>query len=371
MKKLNVLFFLILFSCVNDSYQDLVKTDTIINLKWNKAYPDDTINKSLTGLQWALSYIGAKLPNYNSNVTLNGNIITIDIDRLGLIDNAREKLVLLNNNIKNSNEYKVTSAIDLGRYVTLLIGISEHYYEIVDVPNELSTLLNKYTLKPESGYINDSSVSLEHRIISFSEQNELNQFFISIETDSENRTIFEYETIEILPNGQLRFGIFDENGFRKNNASPLHTNAGKPAKCMWCHESSILPIFSSQNDFTGYLTYLEFRDTLLDYRSSHNANKNALLDGVDFSELQQHTLTELLYISFMEASAERLSLEWNIPIEEVTNLLSGISTHTYDEFPFLGDLYYRNEIEPFAPFKGLEVSSSVREKSEIEVNHIN
>ncbi|MDO5977700.1 hypothetical protein [Flavivirga spongiicola] len=371
MKNLNILFFLLLASCATDSYQDLVKVDTIINLKWNKAYPDDTINKSVIGLQWALSYIGAKLPNYNSNLTLNGNIIKIDTDKLGLTDNAKQKLTILNNNIKNSNEYKITSSVDLGRYVTLLIGVSQHYYEIVDVPNELSSLLDKYTLKPEKGYINNSNISLEHRIINFSEQSEFNQLFISTEVDPENQTIFEYETIEILPNGQLRFGIFDENGFRKNNASPLHTNAGKPAKCIWCHESGIQPLFSLQNDFTGYLTYLEFRDTLLNYRSSHNTNKNALLDGVGFSNTQEHTLTELLYISFMEASAERLSLEWNLPIEEVKNRLSGISTHTYDEFPFLGDLYYRNEIRPFAPFKGLEVSSSVREKSETEVNHIN
>ena len=31
----------------------------------------------------------------------------------------------------------------------------------------------------------------------------------------------------------------------------------------------------------------------------------------------------------------RLSIEWNININEIENLLEGIPTHNYDEFPFL------------------------------------
>ena len=56
---------------------------------------------------------------------------------------------------------------------------------------------------------------------------------------------------------------------------------------------------------------------------------------------------------------------------EVQNLLAGLPTHDYPEFPFLGNnLYHRNEIEIFSPFQGLQVSTSVREESIIEVNHL-
>ncbi len=373
MKKIVILFLILIFlGCENHSYSDLIETpESSILLKWNKAYPDDTIDKSVIGLKWALSYIGAILPASSNGIIISDNTISIDINKLGFSINTIEKLNKLHSKIINSQEYQSTNSIDLGRYVTLLLGVSEHYYEIIDTPNTLTELLGKYSLKLEKGYVNNSGVSLEHRIIRFSEQNGLNQVFLSEEVDPITGEIYEYETIELLPNGQLRFGIFDVNGNRIANANPSHSNAGKPAKCMWCHESTINPLFTQQQDFIGYLTASELQNTLIGFRNSHQNLKFFLTNGVDFTQTQQHTLTELLYISFMEPSTERLALEWNLPINQVQNLLSSLPTHTYAEFPFLGNLYYRNDIENIAPFISLSVSSSVREQSETEVNHIN
>ena len=375
MFRLICLLFIILIPCDKQNNSDLKVIQSVQNsqifLKWNKAYADDSIDKSIIGLKWALSYIGAKLPTNETGISYENNIISIDIIKLGFNNNAIEKLSLLHAKIIASNEYQVNSNIDLGRYITLLIGASEHYYEIIGTPNTLTELLSSYSLKPEKGYVNNSSVSLEHRIIQFSEQNGFDQLFISKEIDSITQEIYEYETIELLQNGQLRFGIFDANGNRKPSADPSHSNAGKPAKCMWCHESNIQQLFSPQNDFKRFLTTAELQTTLINYRESNRNLKLQLSDGVDFSKIQQNTLTELLYISFMEPSIERLSLEWNLPLTQVQSLLSGLPTHSYDEFPFLGNLYYRNDIENLAPFDGLPVSSSVREPSAIEVNHIN
>ncbi len=371
MKKL-LLFccFLCFISCERDSYSDLIATETRISLKWNKAYPDDTIDKSLIGLKWALSYVGAVLPSSNTGFSNTDSTITIDIKKLGFDQNAEAKMLQLAEKIKATTEYQTQGAVDLGRFVTLLIGASEHYYAIIGTPQTLNEVLDKYTLLPQKGYVDNSGVSLEHRIIQFSEQNGLNQVFLSEEVDPNTGEIYEYETIELLPNGQLRFGIFDVDGNRKNNADATHSNAGKPAKCMWCHESTIQPLFYVNNDHAGYLTAADFGTTLSNYRESYRNLKLALTDGVDFSQTQQHTLTELLYISFMEPSAERLSLEWNLPLSQVQVLLSGLTTHVYDEFPFLGNLYYRKDIEALAPFQGLQVSDHVREASEIEVNHL-
>lgn len=366
-------FFFIFLSCESNSTSDLIdipSTNSSLNLKWNKAYPDDNIDKSIIGLKWALSYIGAKLPVALNGISTSETLITISIDRLGFSSNAGEQLSKLHSKIIASEEYRVNNNIDLGRYVSLLIGASEHYYEIIGTPKKLENILSNYTLKPEKGYVNNSNVSFEHRIIQFSEQNGFNQVFLSEEIDPITKEIFEYETIELLPNGQLRFGIFDKNGDRINSADPAHSAAGKPAKCMWCHESTINQMFTPQLDFTGYLTATDFQNILIGYRESNRTQKLALTDGVDFSQTQQHTLTELLYISFMEPSAERLSIEWNLPLLEVQSRLAGFSTHIYDEFPFLGNLYYRKDIENLAPLAGLSISSNVRESSLVEVNHI-
>ncbi len=370
-KYLLYLLVLILCSCEHDTYSDLIETESTVNLKWSKAYPDDNIDKSLIGLKWALSYVGAVLPSSNSGFSTQDNIITINIKKLGFNDNAAQKVLQLVEKIKTSNEYQSQHAVDLGRFVTLLLGSSGHYYGISGVPNTLTEVLNQYTLLPQKGYVDNSGVSLEHRIIQFSQQNGFNQLFISEEVDPATNEIYEYETIELLPNGQLRYGIFDSEGNRKESADETHSNAGKPAKCMWCHESTIQPLFYTNNDYPGYLSASELDNLLLNYRQNHEDLKLSLVDGVDFSQTQQHTLAELLYISFMEPSAERLSQEWNLPISQVQDMLDGLPTHVYDEFPFLGNLYNRKDVEALAPFQGLLVSGSVREASVQEVNYLN
>ena len=364
-------FWLLLLSLFNGPKTQWRKPETeFLTLKWNQAYPEDTIDKSAVGLEWALSYCGAMLPNAPDAVHVGADKITIQLPGLGFDQNALQNMRQLHQKIKNSQEYQRNKSIDLGRYVALLLGAPEHYYRITGVPNRLDELLSKYQLHPETGYVNHSGVSRIHRKIQFSGQDGLKQILIASEIDSVSGAIYEYETIEIMPNAQLRFGIFDGDGNRKNSAENSHSEAGKPAKCMWCHESKISQMFNVQQDFPGFLAYLELQQKLVAYNQSLTQQKLALPGGVDFAQTQQHTLTELLYISFMEPSAQRLALEWGMPVDKVLDLLSGFSTHVYEEFPFLGALYDRNQIENRAPFKGLPVSTHVREASIVEVNHL-
>ena len=367
-----LIFCILIFtSCTTNSYSDLVPLDSTINLKWNKAYPEDTIEKSILGLQWSLSYLGATIPDFNSNIIINNKTIKINLELLGFAQNTKQVIQDLHDIIMESEEYQINNSIDLGRYTTLLLGSSEHYYKIVDLPENLETLIERYDLTSDSGYVNNSNVSLVHRVIRFSEQNGLNQLFISKEIDPLTAEVLEIETLDLLPNGQTRFGIYDKNGMRKIGASTNYTNAGKPGKCMWCHESKISPLFMPQNDYQDYLSYNDLQSVLTGYSDLHNEKKNNLPQGVDYSQTQEHTLAELLYISFLEPSAERLAIEWNLPVNEIQNRLDGLDTHTHDEFPFLGELYNRNDIEEFAPYQSLQTSKSVRELSEIEINYLN
>lgn len=341
-----------------------------LTLKWNKAYPDDTIDQSAVGLQWTLSFVGALLPNSPTGIEVGTQTITINLGELGFDPKALQRMALLHRKIKASQEYQRTHAIDLGRYVTLLLGASQHYYAITGMPQKIDTTLAAYVLEPEIGYVNNSSVSFAHRNIRFSKPDGLKQCFVATEIDSLSQQVLEYETWELMANGQPRFGIYDADGNLKNNADPQYTTAGKPAKCMWCHESGVQQLFSQQRDFPGYLVAAQLQEKLIGFNQLLQRNRVDLPGRIDFSKRQQHTLSELLYISFMEPSAERLSLEWQMPLAEVQQLLSGLPTHVYDEFPFLGQLYDRNAVEQLAPFKGLAVSSSVRESSVLEVNHL-
>ena len=65
-KIVTIVFLYSILSCESNTYSDLIETNTTITLKWNKAYADDSIDKSLIGLKWALSYVGATLPSSNT-----------------------------------------------------------------------------------------------------------------------------------------------------------------------------------------------------------------------------------------------------------------------------------------------------------------
>ncbi len=362
--------WLITLSCKKASYQDALNKETMLTLVWNKAYEDDSLDKSFTGLQWALSFVGASLPNADPGLLVQDSLIMIDLNKIGFSENALEHMTALHGKIAASEEYRQNNAVDLGRYVTLLLSSPEHYYALTDVPDRLEALLSDYELNEPRGYVNNSGVSLEHRIIQYSDQDGFHQLFISAEVDTITGDTIEYETVDLMANGQPRFGIFEPDGTRRNFADPDHSQGGKPSKCMWCHESGIQPMFRKQYDKEGFLTYREFQDTLWKFKRAHYANQLELKDGVDYSKKQEHTLTEILYISFMEPSAERLSKEWGMPVEEVKEKLSSLDTHIHHEFPFLGDLYRRKEVARFAPFEGLPVAGSVREPSETEINYM-
>lgn len=364
-------FMLSLGSCVHDPITPMEHNPAEINLLWNASYPDEKMEDAILGLYWCLSHIGAKNTNSTSSgIEVKSTLITLNTNAIGLSKNAQNSINSLHSKIQKSPAYIQNNAIDLGRYITLLIGASEHYYRITDVPESLQNQLANYTLVSEKGYVNNSIISDHHRIIQYTQPAGLKQLFISVEIDSNTQEILEFETMELMDNGQFKFAIFDADSQRIPAAIKQGSNAGKPAKCMWCHESSINPLFRIQNDYAGFLTFLELQDTLISLQDELELKQSFLANGVDFSQKQQHAQMELQYLMFKQPSPMRLANEWNMSVTDVRQLLATEQLYSNPEFPFLGDGYDRNQMEAYAPFNGLLTSSNVRESSPIEVNYI-
>ncbi|PSG90610.1 hypothetical protein [Aurantibacter aestuarii] len=354
------IYLFILFTACKQSYENANLTDTI-TLKWHKAYDEDSLDKSMIGLQWALSYTGAYTPCNLGVMTVKNDLITIDLKKLSY--NTKGHLALLNitEKVKHTEGYRKNKYIDIGRFVTLILGNPNYYYALSQTPKTLKDLKQKYNLSNEKVYINNSSVAIQDRVISFSEQEKFNQVFISEEVDSITKQVYEFETIELLPNGQLRFGIYDFEGNLKSKANPKFSKAGKPAKCIWCHESKLNPLFREQKSFEAFLSPEAFQKKIKESNLQFTKDRSLLNGTVDFNNKQQHTLAELLYISFLQPNAKRLSSEWNMSEAKVKEFLKSIKTTKHDEFPFLGAVYNRKEIETFEPSKWLSTPAPVRE----------
>lgn len=363
-------FLILLFnfnSCKKDEPLNLV-----IKLRWSKAYPNEHWSNVQTGLKWALSYLGAELKygSFNNSVKMQADSchFTLNLSTIGFSKSAILALREICDNLQQSEEYTKMDGVDLGRFIMLTLGKSENYYRITGMPSTFAGFKALHTQTALASYGNTvSTISKNHRLIYFHLDTRYNHtYFICEEgTGSLIDKTFKtegYEVIDIMPNSQPRFGVYDKNGNLMNAADTLLSIAGKPIKCMWCHESNLLPLYTIPVDVSGYITskqfvaYVDSANKLLgDYRSS-------IKSDIEFNNKDDHTQAELLYISFMEPSKERLSVEWNSSLSSIKSLLSSKQTHVYFEFPFLGDLHHRREVDYLSPYKSVEVPKFAREE---------
>ena len=162
-----VFAFIVLFGSCNPSVSDDGNT---IDLKWNKSYPKDSIERNIIGLKWCLSFLGSTIAADTTSLGIRytENKITLNVEESGFSPNAIEELKQLHLDIKATETYQKNEAIDVGRYIALTIGNPDYYYKIVDVPTTLEKFYEKYTLDPVPAYINNSSISKVDRIIQYS-----------------------------------------------------------------------------------------------------------------------------------------------------------------------------------------------------------
>ena len=261
--------------------------------------------------------------------------------------------------------------MDVGRFIMLTLNSSYHYYAITGAKRTLSEFKANYNFENTQGAIINSSIAKGHRLASVAQGSDISQIaFVVAEgegsiTDGTFHEV-EFETLDIMPNGQLRFALYDKNGNLKSSASPALTDAGKPAKCLWCHEIKIQPL-NFMESVAGYYTYEQFKSIIQEDQNILDLYRTLLPSDIDFTKKQDHTFGELLYISFMEPSAFRLAQEWSITESEVGSILGGLNTHKHHEFSFLGDkLFVRIDVDDFAPYDVARVPENAREYSVYE-----
>ncbi len=347
-----------------------------IHLKYYKSYQGETWKNIKTGMLWSFSYMGAMLPKGSSDkaVTfLDSSIFTVDLNQLGFNNQAMNALSMICDSIKNSPEYIHNGFIDLSRFLVLTLHSSYHYYQITGVAQKYEDFHRKYKLGDSYQFgVTKSAISKGHRIINFSKDTSLlNIGFVATEgVGSLLNNTFKprvYEVFDVMPNGQFRYAIYNEQGELMDASIKKHSDAGKPSKCMWCHETYIQPLFSQNIPVKNMMTNEEFKKYVVDLQCKLDFYRQYLNTDIDFNMKQNHTNSELLYISFMEPSFYRLKDEFKNDTLALTRIKK-MSTHIYSEFPFLGNLYDRELIDKCFKFPKIKMPQSVREQSKYEPN---
>jgi hypothetical protein len=375
-----IVFMLITFAAVFYSFKsaDDRSEKLAINLKWNKAYEGEDWDNMRTGILWSLSFLGAALPEGSLNKAIEFKQdtfhFTLHVDRLGFNKAAEDALILIIDSLKQSEEYTKTGSIDVARFFVLTLHSTYHYYAITGAEQTLQQFKDNHPFaSPKKFLLLNSGVAKHNRKITFHKPSDALQLaFIAEESDdsvtSPHFHPYAFEVSALMPNGQMRYAVYNEDGTLAGASPAKFGVAGKPGKCLWCHEIVIQRLYYVTDEVEGEMNSCEFEEHVQDCQDLLEAYRATLKTDVKYQNRQDHTQAELLYISFMEPSAERLANEWQMKKEEVLVLLKNRPTHPHEEFKFLGDLYNRTYIDSIAPFNSLRVPQSVREPSEYEPN---
>jgi hypothetical protein len=351
----------------------------VIRLRWIKSYPSQARSQVDTGLFWALSFLGAKLPADAAIISWDGTTATLDLDAAGVVEISKPAWKKLLDVLKSSDEYRMMGGIDIGRLVFLSLCSPYQYYALTGISPNYAEFRAKHVFAPRQVAIVESAVAHGNRLIEVGQGGGIKSVaFVAFEgagsLHAQSFQKADIETLDVMENGQLRFGLYDLEGHLKATTTPALTAAGKPSKCLWCHEINLQPPFRNVTDLEGYYSTKEFQELVASATQVVAAYRKTLASKVDFTRLQDHSNAEDLYLSFAEPTAIRLAAEWNMPLAKVKQLLASrnLKTHPHSERiddGILGDdLYDRNEVDPLAPYAAIRGPSDMREASSYEPN---
>ena len=380
-KNLSYILFIIVFCSCYCTYNHLPENNSKIILLQYAAPANQSNEQFMTGITWLFSYLGAKLPTeqYDEAVKYVGpQKIEVDINLLGFSNSAVEQLSTLISLFKNTEEYQLRGGIDAGRFFAVCFNSTFQYYSITGAPLTLSEFSKKYAAFSAKIFACDTScIANGSRLISYriSETDILKNSFLSEEgngffTQGNYVRSGVIEAFDYMENGQPRFVIYDQNG---NLYAPKERGkhpAGKPAKCMWCHESGMQPTFYPTANIAGYETVENFQLAAQTFNTRLNAFHQQTGAALDFTKKKAHSQGEFIYLCFYEPTAARLSEEWQMSEAAVRERLQGVPTYDNPEFPFLKNVYHRANIEAYAPYKSMLPSDEMREASAFEPNYL-
>ncbi|MEA3176965.1 MAG: hypothetical protein QOI59_488 [Gammaproteobacteria bacterium] len=353
--------------------------DLVIQLRWIKSYSDESRSKANMGLLWALSFLGARLPADAAAVSWDGRRVTLDLDAAAVAESSKPAWRKLLHRLRSSDEYRVMGGIDIGRFIYLSLCSSYQYYALTGVSPTYAQFRAKHEFQPRQVAIVESAVAHGNRLIECAKAGGIESVaFVAFEGEGSLRDHSfqktDIETLDVMENGQLRFALYDLEGHLKATTTPALTAAGKPSKCLWCHEINLQPPFKNVTDVDGYFGTKQFRERIASDMRVIGKYRRTLESQVNFAGLQDHSHAEALYMSFAEPTAARLADEWNMSLERVKQLLAGrnLKTHPHsarlDDAILGDDLYDRNDVDSLAPYATIRGPSDMREASSYEPN---
>ncbi len=308
-----------------------------------------------SGLLWTLSYLGATLPAAQVASAIkwqSDSALVIYPDLLGLGKTGEQAFEKICDSLRNTSQYRATGAVPAGAFVAVMVGCSEHYYAITEAPRTLKAFRKQHRTKKTPFLVKHSAIANRARRVYFGLTTAVQFWALAIQQKEGRESA---EAIDVMANGQLRFLIYNENGQLSSAPADAENLAGKPAKCMWCHEGKLQRTHGSTDQSGDELLFTvdSMNKAIKQFRQTRES-------GFSYEPHGAHTYMEILYISYLEPTLQQLSHEWRMKSEDIRLLLRMNKRHLHPEFSFGDSLYTRSGITAAAPYS-IPVPDDVRE----------
>lgn len=356
MRRLALTLTLPLLGCARPKQAD-APADGALPLIWARGYEGDTLERSLEGLWWQLSLLGASPPADGRAV----EIVEEEADRARLLLDpqaagfdeaglaAMEEAVA---GLAESDEARLFGGVDLGRALMRTLYSPWRYYAITGACRTLEGWRAARSREPLGAFaVNDSLLVAGEREIALN-LDPAGWAEVAMEAAEGEGSLhdgsfaaLEHETLDLMSNGQQRFAVYDVDGEILPAATA--SAAGQPGRCMWCHEGDMQVLSPGNTPVDGYLTPEEFLAQLSLADAALATRRAELESAVDWAEPEVHAWGELLVETFLAPSPGRLAREWGVEVEEVEAKLEalGLTLRESEEYPEQGPLYARAELD--------------------------
>lgn len=326
-------------------------------LRWVRSYDGDTWDRARAGLWWQLGNLGALPPVGEQGIQVAAHDddavrFTLDLGQVGLPPDATDALVTASAFVAETDEVRLFGGLDLGAYFLGTLYEPWTYYAVTGACGDVADWREARTGgEPLAEYAITKSLLLDgDRLDAFVAHpdgvGEIAHLVAEGEGSIQRGTFVpgETESIDVMPNGMLRYAVYDEGG----DLAPWARTAdvGQPGRCMWCHEDHLQPGYASNPGAARYVPTKAFLRELEAQQADVAALRAQLQTALVYDPPDAHELGELLTETWLNPSPGRLAREWGVTEEQVRAALAAVGAegHPNSEHPQLGsDLVTRAE----------------------------
>lgn len=309
------------------------------------------------GLDWNLGLLSALPPagGEHLEITEDGEQLRIllHVEQAGFPERAEAALTDALQELRESEELAQTGAVDLGRLFMLTLHEPWRYYSISGACADYWGWSGARLPQARDRY--DVVVSLiapGERVVLLPEaEHPVQRLAFGMATGQsalgEDWRPAEFETIDLMENGQQRFATYDGQGRLQPWADPEVVAAGQPGRCIWCHEGNLMFGTYENPSSEEAISYPEWEARIFAWQDQLEAWRAALPTSIVYPDRHSHTLAERVVRDFAFPTPKRAAREWGLSEEEALRIVAerGLLLEEDSEWPDRGEVLRRAEVD--------------------------